>query len=128
MLAKTTQHGYNLAQENHSGFNFKIGISRNAKCDNLVSFSKSGLMLALSIYTSIFSKYQYESSICEYYSVIINTSISLQIHSILILAQMAPHTTVLTCFYTSWRQADVPGFKKLILSIICVLYVCVSAP
>ena len=42
MLAKTTEHGYNLAQENHSGFNFKIGISRNTKCDNLVSFSKSG--------------------------------------------------------------------------------------
>ena len=95
MLAKTTEHGYNLAQVNHSGFNFKIGISRNTKCDNLVSFSKSGHMLALSIYTSIISKYQYES-ICEYQSVIINTSISLQIHSILILAQMAPHTTVRT--------------------------------
>ena len=35
-------YGYNLAQESYSGLNNKIGISRNTKYDNLVSFPKSG--------------------------------------------------------------------------------------
>ena len=40
-----TWRGYNLVQENYKGFNFKIDISQNTKCDNLVGFPKSGLIL-----------------------------------------------------------------------------------